>query len=129
MGAKHPGESPHPSSTQVRSNGQPLAEFGRMLAAGTVRVATDSKFPLADAQKAHKRASRGHDRAHCRVRTELVPSSSTKLRKGAGAPQSAKGKKGGRRPYSFISRQHASQRWWPRLIDQRNKGDSGMSNQ
>ncbi len=48
------------SMTQVRSNGPQLAEFGRLLNAGTVRVAIDSTFPLADARKAHERAARGH---------------------------------------------------------------------
>ncbi|MGG3574073.1 NADP-dependent oxidoreductase [Bacillus gobiensis] len=48
------------SMTQVRSNGPQLAEFGRSLDAGTVRVAIDSTFPLADARKAHERAARGH---------------------------------------------------------------------
>jgi NADPH:quinone reductase-like Zn-dependent oxidoreductase len=48
------------SMTQVRSNGAQLAELGRLLDAGTVRVAIDSTFPLADASKAHERAARGH---------------------------------------------------------------------
>jgi NADPH:quinone reductase-like Zn-dependent oxidoreductase len=48
------------SSTQVRSNDLQLAELGRLLDAGTVRVAIDSSFPLADASKAHERAARGH---------------------------------------------------------------------
>ncbi|MFB5763610.1 NADP-dependent oxidoreductase [Paenibacillus medicaginis] len=48
------------SMTQVRSNGLQLAEFGRLLDAGTVRVAIDSTFPLADARKAHERAAHGH---------------------------------------------------------------------
>ncbi|MFS0600167.1 NADP-dependent oxidoreductase [Peribacillus frigoritolerans] len=48
------------SMTQVRSNGPQLAELGRLLDAGTVRVAIDSTFPLADARKAHERAARGH---------------------------------------------------------------------
>jgi NADPH:quinone reductase-like Zn-dependent oxidoreductase len=48
------------SMTQVRSNGQQLAELGRLLNAGTVRVAIDSTFPLADARKAHERAAGGH---------------------------------------------------------------------
>lgn len=48
------------SITQVRSNGAQLAELGRLLDAGTVRVAIDSTFPLADAQAAHERALRGH---------------------------------------------------------------------
>ncbi|WP_235644008.1 NADP-dependent oxidoreductase [[Flexibacter] sp. ATCC 35208] len=48
------------SSTQVRSNGTQLEEFGRLLAAGTINVAIDSTFPLADAQKAHERAANGH---------------------------------------------------------------------
>jgi NADPH:quinone reductase-like Zn-dependent oxidoreductase len=48
------------SMTQVRSNGPQLAEFGRLLDAGTVRVAIDSTFPLADASKAHERAAKGH---------------------------------------------------------------------
>ncbi len=48
------------SGTQVRSNGSQLAELGRMLDAGTLRVAIDSTFPLADASGAHRRAARGH---------------------------------------------------------------------
>lgn len=48
------------SMTQVRSNGTQLAELGRLLDAGTVRVAVDSTFPLADARKAHERAARGN---------------------------------------------------------------------
>ena len=48
------------SMTQVRSNGPQLAELGRLLDAGTVRVAVDSTFPLADARRAHERAARGH---------------------------------------------------------------------
>jgi NADPH:quinone reductase-like Zn-dependent oxidoreductase len=50
------------SMTQVRSNGSQLAELGRLLDAGTVRVAVDSTFPLADARKAHERAANGHIR-------------------------------------------------------------------
>ncbi|WP_261564902.1 NADP-dependent oxidoreductase [Frankia gtarii] len=48
------------SGTQVRSNGPQLAELGRLLDAGTLRVAIDSIFPLADARRAHERAARGH---------------------------------------------------------------------
>ncbi|WP_316766904.1 NADP-dependent oxidoreductase [Streptomyces sasae] len=48
------------SGTQVHSHGPQLAEVGRLLDAGTVRVAIDSTFPLADARAAHERASRGH---------------------------------------------------------------------
>jgi NADPH:quinone reductase-like Zn-dependent oxidoreductase len=48
------------SMTQVRSNGPQLAEFGRLLDAGTVRVAIDSRFALADARQAHERAALGH---------------------------------------------------------------------
>lgn len=48
------------SMTQVRSNGPQLAELGRLLDAGTVRVAIDSTFSLADARQAHERAARGH---------------------------------------------------------------------
>ncbi|MGW2026953.1 NADP-dependent oxidoreductase [Streptomyces decoyicus] len=48
------------TATQVRSNGAQLAELGRLLDAGTVRVALDSTFPLADARTAHERAARGH---------------------------------------------------------------------
>ncbi|MFF7239030.1 NADP-dependent oxidoreductase [Streptomyces collinus] len=50
------------SSAQVRSNGAQLAELGRLLDAGTLRVAIDSTFPLADARAAHERAARGHIR-------------------------------------------------------------------
>lgn len=48
------------SSAQVRSNGAQLAELGRLLDAGTVRVAIDSTFALADARAAHERFARGH---------------------------------------------------------------------
>ncbi len=48
------------SGTQVRSNGPQLEEFGRLLNAGTFRVAIDSTFSLADARKAHERAALGH---------------------------------------------------------------------
>ncbi|MFS7874795.1 NADP-dependent oxidoreductase [Streptomyces asiaticus] len=48
------------TSTQVRSHGAQLAELGRLLDVGTVRVAVDSTFPLADARAAHERAARGH---------------------------------------------------------------------
>jgi NADPH:quinone reductase-like Zn-dependent oxidoreductase len=47
------------SATQVRSSGAQLAELARLLDDGTVRVAIDSTFPLADAQKAHERAAHG----------------------------------------------------------------------
>lgn len=45
------------SSTQVRSNGAQLAEAVRLLDDGTIRVAIDSSYPLADASAAHRRAS------------------------------------------------------------------------
>ena len=48
------------SSGQVRSSGAQLAELGRLLDAGTVRVAIDSTFALADARAAHERAALGH---------------------------------------------------------------------
>ncbi|MFG2460404.1 NADP-dependent oxidoreductase [Streptomyces sp. NPDC048523] len=48
------------TATQVRSNGPQLAELGRLVDAGTVRVAIDSTFTLADARAAHERAARGH---------------------------------------------------------------------
>lgn len=50
------------SMTQVRSSGRQLAELGRLLDDGTVRVAIDSTFPLADAAAAHQRAEQGHIR-------------------------------------------------------------------
>ncbi len=50
------------SATQVRSNGGQLKEVGRLLDGGTIRVAIDSEFPLADARKAHERAAKGHIR-------------------------------------------------------------------
>ena len=48
------------SGTQVRANGAQLETLARLLDDGTVRIATDSTFPLADAAKAHDRAARGH---------------------------------------------------------------------
>lgn len=48
------------SMTQVRSNGVQLARFGQLLNDGTIRIALDSTFPLADAAKAHERAAKGH---------------------------------------------------------------------
>lgn len=48
------------SSTQVRSNGAQLAQLAALLDAGTVRVAIDSSYPLADARLAHERAARGN---------------------------------------------------------------------
>jgi len=48
------------SATQVRSSGAQLEDAGRLLSDGTVRVAIDSTFPLAQAGKAHERAERGH---------------------------------------------------------------------
>jgi len=48
------------SATQVRSNGAQLAQLSHLLDAGTVRVAIDSTFALADARSAHERAARGH---------------------------------------------------------------------
>lgn len=48
------------SATQVRSSGAQLAEVGRQLNDGTIRVVIDSAYPLADARKAHERAARGH---------------------------------------------------------------------
>lgn len=47
------------SSTQVRSHGAQLAEIGRLLDDGTIRVVIDSEFPLAEASAAHQRASQG----------------------------------------------------------------------
>jgi NADPH:quinone reductase-like Zn-dependent oxidoreductase len=48
------------STTQVHANGLQLAELGRMLDTGAIRVAIDSAFPLADAGQAHERAAKGH---------------------------------------------------------------------
>jgi NADPH:quinone reductase-like Zn-dependent oxidoreductase len=48
------------SMTQVRSHGAQLAQLARLLDDGTVRVAIDSTFALADAAKAHERAAQGH---------------------------------------------------------------------
>jgi NADPH:quinone reductase-like Zn-dependent oxidoreductase len=48
------------SGAQVRASGRQLAELGRLLDSGTVQVAIDSTFPLAEASKAHERAAHGH---------------------------------------------------------------------
>ncbi|WP_406281197.1 zinc-binding dehydrogenase [Nocardia sp. NBC_00881] len=50
----------HGLGIQVRSSGAQLAELGRLLDAGTLCVAIDTTFPLADARAAHERAARGH---------------------------------------------------------------------
>lgn len=47
------------SATQVRSSGAQLLEVGKLLNDGTVRVAVDSTYLLADARKAHERAAKG----------------------------------------------------------------------
>ncbi|MBX8597610.1 NADP-dependent oxidoreductase [Pseudomonas cichorii] len=47
------------SSTQVRSDGAQLAEAGRLLDDGSIRIVIDSIFPLAEASAAHARALRG----------------------------------------------------------------------
>jgi NADPH:quinone reductase-like Zn-dependent oxidoreductase len=47
------------SATQVRSSGAQLAELASLLNDGTVRVAIDSTYPLADARQAHERAANG----------------------------------------------------------------------
>jgi NADPH:quinone reductase-like Zn-dependent oxidoreductase len=47
------------STTQVRSNGAQLVDAGRLLDEGTIRIAIDSTYPLAEAAAAHERASRG----------------------------------------------------------------------
>jgi NADPH:quinone reductase-like Zn-dependent oxidoreductase len=47
------------SSTQVRSSGVQLAEAGRLLNDGFIRVVIGSTYPLAEAAAAHERASRG----------------------------------------------------------------------
>jgi NADPH:quinone reductase-like Zn-dependent oxidoreductase len=48
------------SATQVRSSGQQLEQIARLIEAGTLRVAIDSTYRLADAQQAHERAACGH---------------------------------------------------------------------
>jgi len=48
------------STTQVRSSGTQLAQLADLLDAGTIRVAIDSTFALADAHKAHEHAASGH---------------------------------------------------------------------
>ena len=47
------------STTQVRSSGAQLAEVGKLLDNGTIRVAIDSTFALTNARKAHERAEQG----------------------------------------------------------------------
>ncbi|WP_254424185.1 NADP-dependent oxidoreductase [Thalassospira marina] len=48
------------SATQVRSSGAQLAEIGKLLNDGSIRVVIDSSFTLEDAAKAHERAAKGH---------------------------------------------------------------------
>lgn len=62
------------SMTQVRSNGAQLAELGRLFDAGTLRVAIDSIFPLAEADKAHERAARGHIQGKIVLTVDQEPS-------------------------------------------------------
>ncbi|SEO64750.1 NADPH:quinone reductase [Luteibacter sp. UNC138MFCol5.1] len=48
------------SATQVRSNGAQLHELAALLDSGALRVVLDSAYPLAEANRAHERAERGH---------------------------------------------------------------------
>ena len=48
------------SATQVRTSGAQLAELGRLLEEGELRVVIDSTFGLEDAAAAHERAEQGH---------------------------------------------------------------------
>ena len=48
------------SNIQVRSHGPQLAEIGRLLDDGTLRVGVDSTYPLREAGRAHARAAQGH---------------------------------------------------------------------
>jgi NADPH:quinone reductase-like Zn-dependent oxidoreductase len=48
------------SMTQVRSSGAQLSELGPLMDDGTVSVAIENTFRLADARKAHERAASGH---------------------------------------------------------------------
>ncbi|MEU8931571.1 NADP-dependent oxidoreductase [Streptomyces sp. NPDC048409] len=48
------------SNIQVRSDGSQLAEIGRLLDEGTLKVGVDSTYPLPEAHSAHRRAARGH---------------------------------------------------------------------
>ncbi|WP_445682154.1 NADP-dependent oxidoreductase [Radicibacter daui] len=50
------------STTQVRSSGAQLAEIAPLLDKGTIRLGIDSRFPLAEARRAHERAAAGHIR-------------------------------------------------------------------
>jgi NADPH:quinone reductase-like Zn-dependent oxidoreductase len=50
------------STTQVRSSGAQLAQIAPLLNDGTIRIAIDSRFALAEAAKAHERAAAGHIR-------------------------------------------------------------------
>jgi len=50
------------STTQVRSSGAQLAQIAPLLNNGTLRIAIDSTFALAQAAKAHARAAAGHIR-------------------------------------------------------------------
>lgn len=45
---------------QVHSDGTQMAELGRLMEEGRLRVGIDAVFPLAEAAKAHERAERGH---------------------------------------------------------------------
>jgi NADPH:quinone reductase-like Zn-dependent oxidoreductase len=47
-------------SGQVHSDGPRMAELGRLIDTGRLRVGIDGVFPLADAPKAHARAEEGH---------------------------------------------------------------------
>lgn len=48
------------SAAQVRSSGAQLAELAPLLDNGSIRVVIDSRYPLAEAGKAHERAAQGH---------------------------------------------------------------------
>ena len=48
------------SATQVRANGRQLEQIAELIDTGTLHVAIDSTYPLADARRAHERAAEGH---------------------------------------------------------------------
>ncbi|GGN95288.1 hypothetical protein GCM10011579_095690 [Streptomyces albiflavescens] len=88
------------TAVSVRSSGAQLAELQSLVDAGKIRVAIDSRFPLADARAAHERVARGaypgQGRAHGRLGKSRFTDASGGRPQGAGGLRDADAETWGR---------------------------------